>query len=134
MPKKKRTVRDPTPEPEVESDASASLAVSSPEPVQAAPRRHIIGTEEAEALRRDKTDVNVPLKLGETNDSDSDDEEPRNRIGDVPLEWYKEFDHIGYGVDGKPLWKRDKGDALDDLVARADDPAFWFVLLVSIRS
>lgn len=60
-------------------------------------------------------------------DSDSDLEEPRNRVGDIPMEWYNDFDHIGYGVDGKPLMKRMQSDAIADLVRRADDPSFWYM-------
>lgn len=26
-----------------------------------------------------------------------------NRIGEVPTEWYNEYDHIGYNVDGTPI-------------------------------
>eukprot|EP00698_Gefionella_okellyi_P006067 TRINITY_DN15535_c0_g1_i1.p1 TRINITY_DN15535_c0_g1~~TRINITY_DN15535_c0_g1_i1.p1 ORF type:complete len:633 (+),score=135.99 TRINITY_DN15535_c0_g1_i1:64-1899(+) len=48
-----------------------------------------------------------------------------NRIGNVPISWYKEFDHIGYGVDGKALMRKQRKDALEQLVARSDNPEFW---------
>ena len=35
--------------------------------------------------------------------SDSEDEPSINVVGDIPLEWYDEFDHIGYQSDGSKL-------------------------------
>jgi ribosome biogenesis protein ERB1 len=33
-------------------------------------------------------------------ESDSEDEAPVNTIGNVPLHWYEDFDHVGYDIDG----------------------------------
>ena len=33
-------------------------------------------------------------------ESDSEDEAPVNTIGNVPLHWYDDFDHVGYDIDG----------------------------------
>lgn len=41
-------------------------------------------------------------------------------VGDVPLVWYKDEDHIGYDVEGKKIGKKNRGDALDNLLARND--------------
>ena len=43
--------------------------------------------------------------LGEVAGGASDDEEARNTIGNVPLHWYDDHDHIGYGLDGKRIAK-----------------------------
>ena len=43
--------------------------------------------------------------LGEQSDS-SDDEGMKNRIGNVPLEWYDNYDHIGYDVSGKKIIRK----------------------------
>lgn len=56
-----------------------------------------------------------------TDDLSSDDEDVGNRIGRVPLHWYDEYDHIGYNVDGTKVMKSDKGDRLDQALAREDN-------------
>lgn len=43
----------------------------------------------------------------ESSDSDTEDEEhSRNRVGRIPMEWYDDYDHIGYDLDGKPVGLR----------------------------
>lgn len=66
-----------------------------------------------------KGDFERPENLAEQSDS-SDDEGEKNRIGNVPLEWYDEFDHIGYDIKGQKIGRKAKGDALDDFLARSD--------------
>ena len=58
------------------------------------------------------------------DDLSSDDEEAINTIGDVPLHWYEEHDHIGYTLDGKRLQKASRGDGLDRYLASQDDPNY----------
>lgn len=41
-------------------------------------------------------------------------------MGDVPLEWYKHEEHIGYDKDGSRLIKKDQRDKLDQLLDRND--------------
>ena len=41
-------------------------------------------------------------------------------MGAVPLEWYKDEEHIGYDVEGQRLEKRPQKDKLDKLLARND--------------
>ena len=55
---------------------------------------------------------------------------PKNTIGNVPLEWYRDYDHMGYTIDGKPLPKPAfaQMDAVDRFLASQDDPNFrWTV-------
>lgn len=59
--------------------------------------------------------------------SDSDDEAMKNRIGNVPLWWYKDEDHIGYDVYGNKIMKKDHGDSIDAFLARTDDPNALYV-------
>jgi len=54
----------------------------------------------------------------------SDDEGVRNTIGDVPLEWYDDYDHIGYDVTGNKIYKPERGDQLDEWLKRMDDPNY----------
>lgn len=64
-----------------------------------------------------------------TDDLSSDDEAPpRNTIGNVPLEWYKDEGHIGYDVHGKKVGKPASGDGIDKFLASQDNPNFrWTV-------
>lgn len=57
---------------------------------------------------------------------------PRNTIGDVPLEWYKDEEHIGYDIAGKKLKKKERQDKLDAFLASADDSKNWLVLFDTI--
>jgi ribosome biogenesis protein ERB1 len=48
-----------------------------------------------------------------------------NTIGNVPLRWYEDYDHIGYDVDGKKIIKSNAaGDGIDQAIAAKDDPDY----------
>ncbi|CAL1539984.1 unnamed protein product [Lymnaea stagnalis] len=55
----------------------------------------------------------------------SDEEDVRNTIGNIPVEWYDDYEHIGYDVEGRKLIKPNHGDALDEFLQKADDPNYW---------
>jgi ribosome biogenesis protein ERB1 len=60
------------------------------------------------------------------SDYDSDDGVGhQNKIGRIPLEWYNDYPHIGYDLDGKKIMKPAKGDELDAFLKRMDDPKYW---------
>lgn len=56
------------------------------------------------------------------DDDSSEDEGNVNTVGNVPLEWYEEYQHIGYDQSGKKIQKSVKRDTLDELVKRVDEP------------
>mmetsp|Transcript_4008 Transcript_4008/g.15106 ORF Transcript_4008/g.15106 Transcript_4008/m.15106 type:complete len:889 (-) Transcript_4008:42-2708(-) len=56
------------------------------------------------------------------DDDSSEDESNVNTIGNAPLEWYEEYNHIGYDLSGKKIIKKDKRDTLDELIKRVDEP------------
>lgn len=57
-------------------------------------------------------------------------QENRNTIGNVPLRWYEDYDHIGYDVDGKKIMKSNTGgDGIDNAIAAKDDPNYEYVCL-----
>ncbi|GAB5362960.1 hypothetical protein AAMO2058_000843200 [Amorphochlora amoebiformis] len=60
--------------------------------------------------------------IPDSPDNEDSQEGERNRIGNVPLEWYDEEDHIGYGITGEKLMRKAKRDGLDEILARTDDP------------
>lgn len=64
-------------------------------------------------------------QLDEYQYDSSDEEDIRNTIGNVPVKWYNDYDHIGYDWDGKKIIKPQKGDQLDNFLKRMEDPDFW---------
>ncbi|XP_015512036.1 ribosome biogenesis protein BOP1 homolog [Neodiprion lecontei] len=63
--------------------------------------------------------------VDEYEQDSSDEEDIRNTIGNIPLQWYNEYPHIGYDWDGKKILKPEKGDQLDNFLKRMEDPDFW---------
>lgn len=55
----------------------------------------------------------------------SDEEDTRNTVGNIPMKWYDEYDHLGYDWEGKKIPKPEKGDELDNFLKRMEDPDFW---------
>ena len=48
-----------------------------------------------------------------------------NTIGDVPIQWFRDEEHIGYDADGRRILKRARIDHLDHLLQMVDDPTYW---------
>ncbi|MCO5574126.1 hypothetical protein L7F22_027905 [Adiantum nelumboides] len=69
-------------------------------------------------------ELKSPRAVAES-DSSEDEVPSRNTIGNVPLKWYKEEQHIGYDLSGKKISKREKKDQLDSFLARSDDSKEW---------
>ena len=46
-------------------------------------------------------------------------------VGEVPLRWYKDEDHIGYDRRGQKLQKKAQKDKLEALLAKNDLPHQW---------
>ncbi|OVA04256.1 WD40 repeat [Macleaya cordata] len=61
----------------------------------------------------------------EESDSSEDEVAPRNTIGNVPLKWYEDEDHIGYEITGKKIKKQARKDKLDSFLATVDDSKNW---------
>lgn len=65
----------------------------------------------------------------EESDSSEDEVAPRNTIGDVPLEFYNDEEHIGYEITGKKIKKKERQDRLAKFLASADDTKAWRKIL-----
>ncbi|CCD17325.1 unnamed protein product, partial [Trypanosoma congolense IL3000] len=63
--------------------------------------------------------LGLTQKLEESDSSE--DEATLNRVGDIPLEWYKDEAHYGYDVEGRKLMKSERS-ALERLLGATDDP------------
>lgn len=55
----------------------------------------------------------------------SDEEDIRNTVGNIPMNWYNDYAHLGYDWDGKKVMKPLKEDELDNFLKRMEDPNFW---------
>lgn len=51
---------------------------------------------------------------------------PRNTIGEVPLEWYRDEEHVGYDVSGKKIKKQARKDKIESFLAGADNVKNWY--------
>ena len=88
--------------------------------------------EEVEDSSDDEEDVN-DSKEGELDDKNngnsneyeydsSDEEDIRNTIGNIPVNWYDDYNHIGYSLDGKKIRKPKRGDELENFLSRMENP------------
>lgn len=59
------------------------------------------------------------------NSDDSDDELVETKIGDVPLVWYNNENHIGYSTEGLKVPKKLEMSQIDKLLASEQNPDFW---------
>ncbi|CAG9853736.1 unnamed protein product [Phyllotreta striolata] len=70
--------------------------------------------------------INEKVANNEYEDFDSSDEEDiRNTVGNIPMNWYNEYKHLGYDWDGNQILKPETGDNLDAFLKRMEDPDFW---------
>lgn len=56
------------------------------------------------------------------DDLSSDDEMVKTTVGAIPVEWYKDYDHLGYDREGKQVIKSQRGDGIDTFLKSQDDP------------
>lgn len=85
---------------------------------------HNTGSSEGLAIDGQSED-SEPDQGAEESDSSEDEVAPRNTVGDVPLEWYRDEKHIGYDIAGKKIKKKEKQDKLDSFLANVDDSKNW---------
>nr|XP_034980505.1 ribosome biogenesis protein BOP1 [Zootoca vivipara] len=66
------------------------------------------------------------LLQNEYVEDSSDEEDIRNTVGNIPVEWYQDFPHIGYDLDGKKIYRpiRTK-DELDKFLEKMESPDYW---------
>ena len=76
------------------------------------------GEEEDKAGPGGKKDGKSSANADEYEYDSSDEEDIRNTIGNIPVNWYDEYGHIGYDVDGAPIRKPKRGDELDQFLSR----------------
>ncbi|XP_029637935.1 ribosome biogenesis protein bop1-B [Octopus sinensis] len=63
--------------------------------------------------------------VDEYDEDSSDEEDIRNTVGNIPMQWYDDYEHIGYNLDGHKIKKPVHGDELDNFLEKLDDPNYW---------
>jgi hypothetical protein len=135
--KKKQTIKSDIPAVQHAGDAPRTMSAG------AAPAKHRIAkpsTAAAPAVSeavvnpvarsqfQPGTEVTSDALRMHADDLSSDDEVPKNTVGNIPMNWYAEYDHIGYGVDGKKIAKKTGRDGMDRFLASQDDPHFKWTI------
>lgn len=70
------------------------------------------------------------VQVADEYDEDSSDEEDVvNTIGDVPLRWYDDFDHVGYTREGVRLARGKTRGEIEQFLQRVSNPEFWRTVL-----
>ncbi|XP_012328704.2 ribosome biogenesis protein BOP1 [Aotus nancymaae] len=73
-----------------------------------------------------RTEMASVLTADEYAEDSSDEEDIRNTVGNVPLEWYEDFPHVGYDLDGRCIYKPLRTqDELDQFLDKMDNPDYW---------
>ncbi|XP_038068232.1 ribosome biogenesis protein bop1-like [Patiria miniata] len=75
-----------------------------------------------------KTGAETPTasKVVDEYEFDSSDEEDiRNTVGNIPMEWYDDYPHIGYDVKGQKILRPPKRDELEEFLEKMDNPDYW---------
>jgi len=68
------------------------------------------------------TNLHILPKTDEYEYDSSDEEDIRNTIGNIPTNWYDEYSHIGYDLDGVKIRKPKRGDELDQFLSKMENP------------
>lgn len=86
----------------------------------AGPEADVPAGDEAEASDDDADDAAPAADDDPASDSSEDERPNRNTVGDVPLDWYRAEEHIGYDKQGDRIMKKERKDKLDLLLERND--------------
>ncbi|CAE8656306.1 unnamed protein product, partial [Polarella glacialis] len=73
----------------------------------------------------DLSDEDAKQLVDDGSSDDSEDDAPRNRIGNVPLHWYKDEDHVGYDIGGEKIVRTLSTGEIDMLLESKDNPDAW---------
>ncbi|KAI3420260.1 hypothetical protein GPALN_003576 [Globodera pallida] len=79
---------------------------------------------DAEAVKSIGAKGTKPLQI-DSYDS-SDEEDLRNTIGNIPVQWYSDYGHVGYSLSGDKIAKSSaKTDEIDAFLQKEEDTDYW---------
>jgi len=53
----------------------------------------------------------------------------RNTVGNIPMEWFKDYNHIGYDLLGRKILKPEAGDEIDEFIDKNENPDYWYAFV-----
>ncbi|EDQ89285.1 block of proliferation 1 [Monosiga brevicollis MX1] len=71
------------------------------------------GTTDPHTTTDDKASATTQMVVYSSDDDTSDEEHSLNRVGRIPMEWYEDYEHIGYDLNGKRIRKPKQKDRLE---------------------
>jgi len=81
---------------------------------------------EAEKLLNKKSYTKTSILTNpDLTSDDSSDEELLLRTGDVPKQWYDEYDHSGYDINANKVIKPPKQDEIESFLQKAEKKDWW---------
>jgi ribosome biogenesis protein ERB1 len=54
-------------------------------------------------------------------------------VGNIPMEYYDEYDHIGYNIQGKKIARPQQKDELDKLLDKEENKDYWRTVFDTIN-
>eukprot|EP00792_Barthelona_sp_PAP020_P005032 TRINITY_DN2463_c0_g1_i2.p1 TRINITY_DN2463_c0_g1~~TRINITY_DN2463_c0_g1_i2.p1 ORF type:complete len:679 (-),score=97.07 TRINITY_DN2463_c0_g1_i2:2038-4074(-) len=69
----------------------------------------------------------VSSDVSDVEDEYSEEEEVMNTVGNIPMEWYDDYDHIGYDIEGKPIMRPPQRDEVQKFLDLQSGRAFRLV-------
>lgn len=110
------------------SDPDSDLDLDSGREEEEGSEEEGVGLKQETQTPTEKKDQEKKLtqQKDEYEQDSSDEEDVRNTVGNIPMEWYADFPHVGYDLDGKKIYKpiRNK-DELDTFLDKMENPDFW---------
>lgn len=81
---------------------------------------------EAEKLLNKKSTTTTSILTNpDLSSDDSSDEELLLRTGNVPREWYNQYDHSGYDINANKVIKPPKEDNIESFLRKAEQKNWW---------
>jgi len=80
--------------------------------------------DKGEGLKDTDTKPMTDLDL-DYDSEDSENERTLTTFGNIPIEWYDDYNHLGYDLDGNPVEKPRQEDHIDRLIARNENADSW---------
>ena len=49
------------------------------------------------------------------------------------MNWYNDYPHIGYDLEGKPILIPKRGDEIDNFLRKMENPESWYILKANLH-